>query len=230
MYDCRAKGEEVRIITTLEHPKFGWVGAASPNKATRAGFTLVEVIVVLVIIAILAAISIPALTGYIDKAQDKQYMATARNYNTAAHVVLDEDYAGGYLPSTSTNVSTYDSANFALWHLNNLSESATKTKSGYANRVADLIGEKHPSSTGSSGYWILSIIGSKGSTALNADGFLFYYFPEENVAGKPMIVVTYKLDRWNVPDGANRDAFDNALPLNGRYNSNAGYEIYNLVR
>jgi prepilin-type N-terminal cleavage/methylation domain-containing protein len=41
----------------------------------RAGFTLVEVIVVLVILALLAAIAIPALTGYIDKAQDKKYIA-----------------------------------------------------------------------------------------------------------------------------------------------------------
>ena len=49
----------------------------------KAGFTLVELIVVLVILAILAALLVPALTGYMDKAKEKQVIAETRSLLTA---------------------------------------------------------------------------------------------------------------------------------------------------
>jgi len=64
-----------------------------------SGFTLVELIVVLIILAILAALLIPALTGYIDKAKERTIIAETRSCVMAAQTLADEDYAG-------VNVST----------------------------------------------------------------------------------------------------------------------------
>ncbi len=45
---------------------------------SRGDFTLVELIVVLVILGVLAAFAVPALTGYIDSAKEKQAVSEAQ--------------------------------------------------------------------------------------------------------------------------------------------------------
>ena len=64
-------------------------------KKSKKGFTLVEIIVVLVIIAILAAIAIPAMTGWIDKANERASYAEARTVLLAAQTLASESYGTG---------------------------------------------------------------------------------------------------------------------------------------
>jgi len=65
------------------------------NKKGRKGFTLIEVIVVLVIIAILAAIAVPALTGYIDKANQRASISQAAVVRTALQSIASDSYKTG---------------------------------------------------------------------------------------------------------------------------------------
>ena len=59
-------------------------------RTKKDGFTLVELIVVLLILAILIAVLIPSLTGYIRKAREN--VAECRNCVQAAQAILSEQY------------------------------------------------------------------------------------------------------------------------------------------
>lgn len=92
-------------------------------RKNKKGFTLVEVIVVLLIVGILLAITIPSIMGYVDKAKDARYEAEGRTGFFAAQSITAthnaSDVAGnatitavaigkdvGELASTATAVTT----------------------------------------------------------------------------------------------------------------------------
>lgn len=67
------------------------------------GFTLVELIVVIVILAILAAILTPALLGYIDRAKKSSAILEAEYVTKAVQVKTIEAYGRGKLVITGKN-------------------------------------------------------------------------------------------------------------------------------
>jgi type IV pilus assembly protein PilA len=84
-------------------------------KKNNKGFTLVELIVVLVILAILAAILTPALLGYIDRARSEKDYSTAQTIRVAAQAAIDQAYGNGVIaevadpanPQTTETVAKY---------------------------------------------------------------------------------------------------------------------------
>lgn len=62
-------------------------------KMNNKGFTLVELIVVLVILAILAAVLVPTLLGYIDRAKSEKDYSTAQSIRVATQSIVAELYA-----------------------------------------------------------------------------------------------------------------------------------------
>jgi prepilin-type N-terminal cleavage/methylation domain-containing protein len=98
----------------------------------RKGFTLVEVIVVLVILAILMAIAVPALTGYIAKAEGKAEEVETKTIVTAIQSIETES-KGLY------GIQGNDSSDIKNGPKSNATTNMTRIT--LATAVSDLVGQ-----------------------------------------------------------------------------------------
>lgn len=82
------------------------------TKSQNGGFTLVEMVVVMVILTVLSAILVPSLLGWIDEAKGKQFVLSARSVYMSAQAIESEKYAAwdGTAANANHNLSEADKA------------------------------------------------------------------------------------------------------------------------
>jgi prepilin-type N-terminal cleavage/methylation domain-containing protein len=203
----------------------------------HSGFTLVEVIVVLVILAILAAIAIPALTGYIDKAEDKKYIADARNTVVAMRTILDEAYADGKIGSSADATAYFNHGGavagskikvFAPFYISYYVTNDFHTYHKEANKLMG-IGAFKPGK----GEWSLRFAAPTPSavTMRDASAFYYLYYMDGNDSGKNfrIVIVTYNID--GIPSDTDTfTEFTNKFDTVAECKQSVGYKVYHVIQ
>jgi prepilin-type N-terminal cleavage/methylation domain-containing protein len=195
----------------------------------QGGFTLIELIVVIVILGILAAIAVPALTGYIEKSADKKWEVLARDYNVACRAVLDEAYANGELDSPTAQGyldNPYNSATplkLKFVGFRNLSQAATGDSYDFDRRLSDLLGYEYDSD-----YWYLDLAACSGTSLLNDDAYCLLYCPDGWSSGNPVVYITYKISPLKLDANTNSDFGAKLYSAATTYDPDAGYQVYHV--
>ena len=96
---------------------------------TRSGFTIVELLIVIVVIAILAAISIVAYNGIQSRARNNQQLTTARTYlnGLASYVAINNKYPNRSKARICLNLEQNECVTNTSWERDTVFETDLKT-------------------------------------------------------------------------------------------------------
>ena len=116
--------------------------ALKKAKENKKGFTLAELLIVVAIIAVLVAISIPIFTSQLEKSRDTTTVSNLRAaYAEAQAAYLSED-------ATNTNVTINKDNNNAITSISVSGVVAKGVQSGYAGDVANDLPFEAPTNMG----------------------------------------------------------------------------------
>jgi hypothetical protein len=196
---------------------------------------------------------VPALTGYIQKAQDKEWEARAYDAQVAFRSVISEDLGNGTLgkgiPATGT-YSTYLTEgepvfattklkyfNTALLSVFALGYSYPGSVPGsawllYSHRAAELLALPTTFTVNSSpGVFEMVFLAPRPSTytASDAPAFHYRYYPEGSQTGKPMVCVTFGISGLAASYDTYTDLSKDMI-ANGAVDPDAGYRVHYLIQ